>query len=210
MGYPRDRGLEVGQGDGLGGFLCTDFGVQVILGPLLHEDVFEGLAGGVLGEVGFGGERAVGGVEDDLFDVRLELGLSLLAAGAAGRGGGDGFGEALESDLEAIEEETGAARVELVLGDASEDFADRELDGGAVLGHGEGEGSLAGAASAELGDGLARGVVEVAEGFAAEAGRAAAAAFGEDVAALEAFGFSSRHDGWSPPRDGFLWCWIWI
>ena len=102
----------------------------------------------------------------------------------------------------------GAAGVELVLDDAGEDFADRELDGGAVLGHGEGEGSLAGAAAAQLGDGFAGGVVEVAEGFAAERGRAAAAAFGEDVAALEAFGLSRRvgdwHDGWSPHGTAFF------
>ena len=41
---------------------------------------------------------------------------------------------------------------------------------------------------ARVGDGLAGGVVEVAELFAAEAGAAAAAAVGVDVAALEAFG----------------------
>ena len=110
----------------------------------------------------------MGGVEDDLFDVRLRLGLGLLAAGAAGRGGGDGFGEALEGDLEAVEEEAGAAGIEPVGGDAGEDFADRELDGGSVLGHGEGKGSLAGAAAAELRDGLAGGVVVVAEVFAAK------------------------------------------
>ena len=110
--------------------------------------------------------------------------------------------------MEAVEKESGATGVELVGGDAGEDFADRELDGGAILGHGEGEGSLAGAAAAELGDGLTRGVVVIAEVFAAEAGRAAAAAFGEDVAALETFGLSGRfggwHDGWSPHGTAFF------
>ena len=48
---------------------------------------------------------------------------------------GDGlFGEVEAGDLEAIEEEAGAAWVDVVGGDALEDFADRGLDGGAVFG----------------------------------------------------------------------------
>jgi hypothetical protein len=43
-------------------------------------------------------------------------------------------------DLEAVEKEAGAARIDGVGGDALEDFADGELDGGAVFGEGEGEG----------------------------------------------------------------------
>ncbi len=191
-----DGGLEGGED----GILLENLFFLLVLGPLLEEDVREVLVGGIFLEFGFGGEKAVGGVEDDLFDVRLGLGLV--------RGSGGGFGEVLEGDLEAVEEEAGAAGVELVAGDAGEDFADRELDGGAVFGHGEGEGSLAGAAAAEVLDGFARGVVEVAEGLAAEAGRAAAAAFGEDVAALETFGLGGRfggwHDGWSPHGTAFF------
>ena len=190
-------GLEVGQG----GLRRVYFFFLLVPGPPLEEDVFEGFVGGVFLELGFGGEEAEGGVEDNLLDMRLGLGLDLLLVG--GRGG-DGFGEALEGDLETVEEESGAAGVELVLGDAGEDFADRELDGGAVLGHGEDEGALAGAAAAELGDGFAGGVVVVAEVFAAERGRAAAAAFGEDVAALEAFRFRCRHMVWSPHGTAFF------
>ncbi len=55
-------------------------------------------------------------------------------------------------------------------------------------GRGQIEGGLAGAASAWVGDGLAGGVVEVAELLPAEGSAAAAAAFGVDVAALEALG----------------------
>ena len=48
-------------------------------------------------------------------------------------------------DLEAVEQEAGAAGVDLVGGDAAEDLADGELDGGAVFGEGEVEGGAAGA-----------------------------------------------------------------
>ncbi|MBB5345333.1 hypothetical protein [Tunturibacter empetritectus] len=61
------------------------------------------------------------------------------------------------------------------------------MDGGAVLGQGQIEGGAAGAAAGS-GDGLAGGVVVVAELFAAEAWAAAAMAVGEDVAALVALG----------------------
>jgi hypothetical protein len=47
---------------------------------------------------------------------------------------GSGFGEVEAGDLEAIEEEAGAAWVDVVGGDALEDFADGGLDGGAVFG----------------------------------------------------------------------------
>ena len=98
-------------------------------------------------------------------------------------------GEVGAGDLEAVEEEAGAARVDLVAGDAAEDFSDGELDGGAVFGHGEVEVGLLGSALVWVLDGAAGGVVVVAEVFVAEAGAAAAVAVGEDVAALVAFWF---------------------
>jgi hypothetical protein len=44
------------------------------------------------------------------------------------------FGQVEAGDLEAVEKQAGAARVDVVGGDALEDFADGVLDGGAVLG----------------------------------------------------------------------------
>ena len=51
-------------------------------------------------------------------------------------GGLDGgwFGEVQGGDLQAVEEQAGAARVEGVFGYAGEDFADGVLDGAAVFG----------------------------------------------------------------------------
>jgi hypothetical protein len=49
-------------------------------------------------------------------------------------GGGLGFGEVEAGDLEAVEEEAGAAGVDVVGGDTLQDLADGGLDGGAVLG----------------------------------------------------------------------------
>ena len=84
-----------------------------------------------------------------------------------GFGGGGGLlaGEVEAGDLEAVEEESGAAGIEVVGGDAAEDFADGGLDGGTVFGEGKVEGGLAGAAGFETGDGAAGGVVVVAEFF---------------------------------------------
>jgi hypothetical protein len=98
-------------------------------------------------------------------------------------GGGLGFGEVEAGDLEAVEEEAGAARVDLVSGDALQDFADGGLDGGAVFGQRQVEGGAAAAAAARIGDGSSRGVVVVAELLLAEAGAGAAVPVGEDVAA---------------------------
>jgi hypothetical protein len=79
-------------------------------------------------------------------------------------------------------------------------FGEREFEGGA-------------AASAGIGGGFAGGVVVEAELFSAEAGAAAAVAVGEDVAALEAFGWFGlrclglRLDGvmhWSLPQGVLL------
>ena len=123
---------------------------------------------------------------DDVFD-----GLGLGVVFAAGLG----FGEVEAGGLESVEEQAGAAGVEVVGGDALEDEADAGLDGGAVFGQGQVEGAGAGAALFEVYDWFAGGVVVVAEGLAAQAGGAAAVAVGEDVAALVADGFGWH---WSP------------
>src|SRR3979490_3242193 len=98
------------------------------------------------------------------------------------------FGEVEAGDLEAVEEEAGAAGVDVVGGDALEDLADGELDGGSVFGEGTFEGGAAGWAGAGVRCGFSGGVVVVAEVFSAEAWAAAAVAVGEDVAALVTFG----------------------
>ena len=135
-----------------------------------------------LGELGCGGEEALFGVCGDLFDRLWDGFVGVLALAG-------GFGVAREvgaGDLQAVEEETGALGVDLVVGDTEEDLADGELDGGAVFGHGEVEG-VAVFAGARVLDWAAGGVVVVAEVFLAQAWAAAAVAVGEDVAALVAF-----------------------
>ena len=123
------------------------------------------------------------------------------------------WGEVGGGDLEAVEEEAGAAGVELVGGEAIEDLADGLLDGGAVLGDGEGEGggSVLALGEVQCGEG-ARGVggaVVEAEVLVAERGAAAAVAAGEDVAALEATcggcgrGVGMRHVGVPLPLGTF-------
>jgi hypothetical protein len=98
------------------------------------------------------------------------------------------FGKVEASYLEAVEEQTGTAGIDLVRGDALDDLTNRGLDGGAVFGQREGEGGGAAAAMARVLDRLAGGVVVVAEVFAAQAWAGAAAPVGEDVAALVLFG----------------------
>jgi hypothetical protein len=105
------------------------------------------------------------------------------------------LGEVEAGDLEAVEEESGAAGVDVVGGDALEDLADGGLDSGLVLGERQVEGGAAVAALAWVLDGLAGGVVVVAELFLAEAGAGATASVGEDVAALVLLGFGVLHGG---------------
>ena len=130
------------------------------------------------GAFGSWGEDAELGVGGDLFDgFGFGCGVRWV-----------GFGEVEAGDLEAVEEQTGAAGVDVVGGDALEDFADGVLDGGTVFGQRKVEGGAAAAALLGVGDGLSGGVVVVAEVFFAQAGAAAAVAVGEDVAALVLFG----------------------
>jgi hypothetical protein len=159
--------------------------------------------------LGDGGEGAELGVELDLFD----------------RGGGvrDDRSEAREGeagDLQAVEQQAGAAGIQLIAGDALEDLDDGLLKAAAVseLG-GQVEDGLLRAAAFLVGlaglqfaaaDGPAAGVVVVTKTFLAESWAAAAMAVGEDVAALETgfgvrldAGVRRRHVGSSPHR-GFL------
>jgi hypothetical protein len=151
------------------------------------QEELDGALGFVGVELGGRGDEAVLGVVDDLGD-----GLGGLIAGV-------GFGEVEAGDLEAVEEQAGAAGVDLVGGDAAEDFADGLLDGRAVFGVGEGEAGLAALARGRVLDGAAGVVVVVAEGFgalgAADGGAAAAAAVGEEMAALVLGGFGGQDFG---------------
>jgi hypothetical protein len=143
-------------------------------------------------QFGAWGEGAQGGVGGDLFHgFGCWWGFAL------------GFGEVEAGDLEAVEEQACAAGVDVVGGDALQDFADGGLDGGAVFGEREVEGGAAAAALFWVGDGAAGGVVVVAELLLAEAGAGAAVAVGEDVAALVLFGgFGGVHV--CPPHGCFL------
>ena len=132
----------------------------------------------------------------DLFD---DFGLPRLPGVTCA---GFWFWEVEAGDLEAVEEQTGSAGVDLVGGDALEDLADGVLDGGAVLGEREVEGGSAALAFGGVLDGFAGGVVVVAELFSAEAWAAAAGAVGEDVAALVAFWFGVFHVYFSLPTGG--------
>ena len=105
------------------------------------------------------GEEALFWVGGDFFDGLC--GIFSCVAGGFGLAGEVGAG-----DLEAVEEEAGTARVDLVASDAAEDFSDGELDGGAVFGHGEVEVGLVGSALAWVLHGAAGVVAEV---FVAEA-----------------------------------------
>ena len=117
------------------------------------EEEFEGALGPVGAELGGRGDEAVLGVMGDLGD---DLGGWL---------GGVRFGQVEAGDLEAVEEQAGAAGVDVVGGDAAEDFSDGLLDRGTVLGVGEGEAGLAAVAGGGVLDGAAGVVVEVAEGL---------------------------------------------
>ena len=182
-------GLDVGEDGGLvflfflllcggfgggffAGFLCG-FGFGFGAVELFDEPAAEGFVayGSVVrGSVGeLGGEGAEGGVVDDLFDGGDVVGLLEVSAatGVAGLSPGRSLvgREGEGGDLEAVEEQAGAARVEVVGGDVGEDLAEGGLDGAAVLDQRHLEGGLAGAAGFEAGDRVAGGVVEVAEGF---------------------------------------------
>jgi hypothetical protein len=112
------------------------------------------------------------------------------------------FGEVGGGAVAAAEQEFGALHVELVGGDAAGELGDGELDGGAVFERRQDEGGvgidqgLLGGGGVAGGEGVARGVVVVAEVLLAEGEGAAAVALGEDVAALVAAGAGVGGFGW--------------
>jgi hypothetical protein len=109
------------------------------------------------------------------------------------------FGQVEAGDLEAVEEEAGAAGVDVIGGYAAEDFSDGMLDGGTVLRQRKVESGSATSALLRIGDRFSGGVVVVAEVFSAQARAAAAVAVGEDVAALVLFGvWCGVFHGWVP------------
>ena len=108
------------------GFALTGLRFQGFAFPLLAVDPFEEELGGAFGHVvadlGGWGEGAVDGVDGDFGDGERSV---LVVGGAAAL-------EVEAGDLEAVEEEAGAAGVEAAGGDAVEDLAEGELDAGGV------------------------------------------------------------------------------
>jgi hypothetical protein len=92
---------------------------------------------------------------------------------------------------------------DLVGGEAADHFVDGVLEVRLAGGKREVESATATAAADGILDGLAGGVVVVAEGFALEGGRGAAVASFEDVGAENADVFDD-FDGLPPPRVLFL------
>ncbi|HEV2575720.1 MAG TPA: hypothetical protein VGU25_00800 [Acidobacteriaceae bacterium] len=184
-----DGGPCSGLGGGVSGG-AAEFGfvfaVALELGRIDCVEIFEeelhGAFGFIVAELGGWGEEAVFGVVDDFADRLFGFGVGI------------GLGQVEASDLEAVEEQPRAARVDFVGGDLLENDGEALLDGAAVFGIGDSEAGLAALARGGVLNGAAGVVVEVAEGQArlgatfgaAEGGAAAAAAVGEDVAALEA------------------------
>jgi hypothetical protein len=179
------------------------YGVAFFGKPLpRHSEELGDDAGAVVFDFDFGRERAMDGIDDDLFD---KLGFDGSAAV------GQDLWEIEAGDLKAVEEQAGAAWVDVVGGDAAEDFDDGGLEAGAVIGVGDGEveGGLAASAGSWFLCGFAGGVVVVAELFAAEAWAAAAGAVGEDVAALVAFWFGCVVHVCPSPRGYLFWAKSW-
>ena len=125
--------------------------------------------------------------------------------------GGDGFlrglrlGQVEAGDLEAVEQETGSAGIEVIGGYALKDFADGALDGAAVFRDGQVKLAATLLSADRIGDGFAGLVVVVAEVFVAECWAGATVPVGEDVAALETdggAGICGRH--WDPSPGVFV------
>lgn len=158
-------------------FLCE---FRLPLYEVALSPVAELLAAAAVGrrEFGFGRDGAELGVEDDLLDGRLgdAVGIVLLA------------GQVETGDLESVEEQSGAAGIEIVGCDALEDEANGGLDGGSVFGQGKFKGGVAVASGGRA----PGGVVVVTEFLVAKADGTAAASIVEDVAALEPFWFLGR------------------
>jgi hypothetical protein len=85
--------------------------------------------------------------------------------------------------VEEVEDQAGVAGADLIGGETADYFVDGVLEVRLAGGEWEVEGLTATPASARVLDGLAGGVVVVAEGFALEGGRGASVASFEDVGA---------------------------
>jgi len=121
--------LEGGDGGGFGGGGWFFFGLH--LHHALDEQGDGAFGSCSFGDIGARGEDAESGVDGDLFyGLRFSRGFCVELW----------FGEVEAGDLEAVEEEAGAAGVDVVRGDALQDFADGGLDGGAVFGERQVEG----------------------------------------------------------------------
>ena len=130
-------GFVLGFGLGVGFALGLGIGCETLAFVIFAFEFFDEAPGGAFFAVGADaggkGEDAEEGVCGDVFN----RGCGAVFGGR--------FGEVETGDLEAVEEQAGAARVNLVGGDALEDVADAELDGGAIFGVREVEVSGAGA-----------------------------------------------------------------
>ena len=114
--------MNGGEYGGLGCFAAFEFrGVKSF-----QERAYDTEAFLFSGDLGAWGEDAEGGIGGDLFYSWFGL-FGGVAAGVLG------FGKVEASDLKAVEEEAGAAGVDVVGGDAAEDFSDRGLDGRSVF-----------------------------------------------------------------------------
>ena len=124
-----------------------------------------------------GSEWAERGVLGDLLDEEGRLGVARW------------LGQRDDGGLQTVEQQAGAAGVEVVGGDALQHERDGVHDAaavGALVGAGELNGAEAGLAGGGVLDGAAGGVVLVAELLPAQAGCGAAVAVHVDVAASEA------------------------
>ena len=92
-------------------------------------------------------------------------------------------GEIGGGDLEAVEEKTGAAWIDVVEGDAGEDLAEAVLNGGSAGRSGDLEAVAAGLTLLEAGCGFAGAVVVVAKFFPAHGRAAATLTVGHSVSA---------------------------
>ncbi len=114
---------------GLGGveviFPLGESGLALVDGAFSPLKQAYAVAFGGWRSFGFRGQGAEFGVVDDFLD-RGQDDVVFVLVGAL-------FGEVEGGDLEGVEEESGAAGIEIVGGDALHDFAEGGLDGGAVL-----------------------------------------------------------------------------
>jgi hypothetical protein len=109
------------RGDGLNRRQCGGIGrAFLFFVPFADDACGGGFAATVFDDFRGRSERAEVGILGEFFD-RCGVGCDVLAEVEAG-------------NLEAVEEQASTARVDGVGGDALQDFADGELDGGAVFG----------------------------------------------------------------------------